>query len=80
MKLKLLPKFIISLGAVGLVLTIVMLFVSGGFAGKAPVDSMYAALGAILWEAAAIVASCIGINMLVAKNFTASGEIRGRRR
>ena len=65
--------------AMGLVLTVVMFFVSAGFGDKAPFDAMTAALTAILWEAGLILAACLGINFLAMRNFTSDGEIRPRR-
>ena len=66
-------------GAVGLVLTVVMFFVSAGFAGKAPFDAMTAAVTAMIWEAVLTLAAVLTINTLAALNFTADGEIRPRR-
>ncbi len=64
--------------ALGLVLTIVMLVVTGGFAGKETGEVLFSALKCILWEAGLIAASCLVINTLVAMNFNAAGELRRR--
>ena len=63
----------------GLVLTVVMFFVSAGFADKAPFDAMTAAVTAMIWEAVLTLAAVLTINTLAALNFTADGEIRPRR-
>ena len=67
------------LGALGLVLTVVMFFVSADFAGKAPFDAMTAALTAVIWEGVLTLAAVLTINTLAAVNFTADGEIRRRK-
>ena len=65
--------------ALGLVLTVVMFFVSGDFGSQAPFDAMTSALTAVLWEAGLILAACLGINFLAMMNFTSDGDIRPRR-
>ena len=65
--------------ALGLVLTVVMFFVSGDFGSQAPFDAMTSALTAVLWEAGLILVACLGINFLAMMNFTSDGDIRPRR-
>ena len=62
--------------ALGLVLTVVMFFITGGFAAKSTVDALSSALTCVLWEAGLIAAACITINTLVAIHFTADGDRR----
>ena len=63
----------------GLVLTIVMAIVSGGFGGKEANDALSAALTCILWEAGLVALSCIVINSLVMYHFTAKGDRRRKK-
>ena len=64
----------------GLVLTVVMVLLSGGFAGKQTQEMLNLAMTCILWEAGLVAVSCLVINLLVAINFTASGDYRRRRK
>ena len=63
----------------GLALTVVMVLLSGGFAGKQTQEMLDLALTCILWEAGLTAVSCLVIHGLVAFNFTASGDYRRRR-
>lgn len=64
-------------GVLGLALTCVMFFVTGGY-GKIPVVSMVdSAITCLVWEIVLAVLSCIAINTLVMLSFDRSG---GRRR
>ena len=60
----------------GLVLVIVMLIVSGGFAGKEVMELLGAAMKCLIWEAALIAAACLLINAIVALRFNSKGERR----
>ena len=60
----------------GLVLVIVMLIVSGGFAGKEVMELLGAAMKCVIWEAALIAAACLFINAIVALRFNSKGERR----
>ena len=64
----------------GLGLTVVMVPVSGGFAGKQTQEMLTLAMTCILWEAGLVAVSCLAIHVLVAMNFTASGDYRRRRK
>ena len=64
----------------GLALTVVMVLLSGGFAGKQTQEMLNLAMTCILWEAGLVAVSCLVINLLVAINFTASGDYRRRRK
>ena len=64
--------------ALGLILTVVMVLITGGFGGKEIHEILSAGLTCILWEAGLVAVSCLAINTLVAVNFTADGEIRRR--
>ena len=64
----------------GLVLTVVMVIVSGGFAGKETNEALSSALTCVLWEAGLTLASVIAINSLVMYHFRANGDRRRRKR
>lgn len=62
--------------ALGLVLVIVMLIISGGFAGKEMMDMLWLAVKCVIWEAALVAISCLVINTLAALRFDSKGERR----
>ena len=63
----------------GLALTIVMVIVSGRFAGMEINEALTLALTCILWEAGLVALSVLVINGLVMFHFTASGDRRRRK-
>ena len=63
----------------GLALTVVMLIVSGGFAGKEINEALTLALTCMLWEAGLVAVSVFVINGLVMYHFTAKGDRRRRK-
>ena len=63
----------------GLGLTVVMLIVSGRFAGMEINEALSAALRCLLWEAGLVALSVFAINGLVMYHFTASGDRRRRK-
>lgn len=63
----------------GLVLSVVMFFITGGYADKAAADVLSSALSCVLWEAGLAAAACIAIHVLVGIHFTASGDRRLRK-
>ena len=68
----------IVLGGLGLILTVVMLILSGGFAGLSAMDMAWRALGCVLWEAGLLLAAMLGINITAAIMFDRKGEFRKR--
>lgn len=64
------------LGGTGLVLTVVMLLVSGGFAGLAPMDMAWKAVWCLVWEAGLALMANVIIIAVAAMTFTAKGELR----
>ena len=70
----------ITLGVLGLVLTGVMLVISGGFSGMATMDMAWKALRCVLWEAALTVAAIVSINSIAALTFDFRGEYRNKKR
>lgn len=63
-------------GVLGLVLLIVMLVVSGGFAGKEIMDMLSTAVTCVIWEAVLAAVSCLAINTITAIRFDSKGERR----
>lgn len=66
-------------GILGLVLTIVMVVISNGFAEKQTMEVLSSAVTCVLWEAGLIIVSCFAINTIVAIQFNSDGELRRRR-
>jgi len=64
--------------ALGLILTVVMVIVSGGFRGKEIQEVLSGAITCILWEAGLVAVSCLAVNLLAMVNFTADGQLRRR--
>ena len=70
----------IVLGVLGLVLTGVMVMISGGFAGMDTMAMAWKALRCVLWEAALTVAAILSINSIAAFVFDFRGEYRNKKR
>ena len=70
----------ITLGVLGLVLTGVMLVISGGFAGMATMDMAWKALRCVLLETGLTVAAIVSINSIAAFTFDFRGEYRNKKR
>ena len=68
----------IVLGALGLVLGVVMLLISGGFAEMEIMDLLWRAVYCVLWEAGLTAAACLAVNIVVAARFNAKGDHRKR--
>ena len=64
---------------VGLILTLVMFFVTGAFADMDVMDMLWKALKCGIWEAAIIGISCLLVNLVVMFYFDAKGNIRRRK-
>ena len=64
------------LGALGLVLTVVMLLISGSFAKMETMDLLWHAVSCVLWEAGLTAVACLAVNTLVALQFDAKGDHR----
>ena len=70
----------IVLGGLGLVLTGVMLMISGGFAGMQTMDMAWKALTCVLWEAGLAAAAIVAINVTATMTFDKRGEYRNRKK
>ena len=67
-------------GALGLILGIVMLLVSGGFAQLETMDLLWRAVYCLAWEAGAVAVGCIGVNTVVALRYDSKGYLRRKTR
>lgn len=63
--------------ALGLVLTIVMLLITGGFGGKDVMGIIGTGVTCLLWEIGLALVSCIAINLTVAVRYDRRGDRRG---
>lgn len=69
----------IVLGALGLVLSIVMLLISGGFGKMETMDLLWRAVYCVAWEAGLAAAGCIAVNTAVMIRFDGKGEYRKKK-
>lgn len=70
----------IVLGGLGLILTGVMLVLSGGFAGMDTMDMAWRALYCVLWEAVLTAIAVLSVNTVAAVVFDKRGEYRNKLR
>ena len=63
-------------GGLGLILTIIMLLISGGFASMDVTDMVWRAADCLIWQAILVVLATIGINLTAAMRFDRKGEYR----
>lgn len=70
----------IVLGGLGLVLTGVMLVVSGGFAGMEVMDMVWKAVICLIWEAVLCAAAILLINGTAMMRFNGKGEYRNQKK
>ena len=68
----------IVFGSLGLILTVVMLFVTNGFAGMEVMDMVWKAVTCLLWEAGLTILATLGVNFIVFSGFDRNGELRRR--
>ena len=66
----------IVLGGLGLALTVVMLVISGGYAGGDVMSIMTSAVTCLIWEIVLAVVGCLVINVIVMMNFNSRGSLR----
>ena len=67
-------------GALGLILGVVMLLLSGNFAQMETMDLLWRAVYCLAWEAGAAAAGCIGVNTVVAIRYDSKGYLRRKKR
>ena len=70
----------IVLGGLGLILTGVMLIVSGGFAEMETMDMLWKAVGCLGWEAGLALAATLFINFTVMICYDSRGQFRAAKR
>ena len=68
----------IVFGALGLILSIVMLLISGGFARMETMDLLWRAIYCVLWQAGFAAIACLSINTAAAIRFDKRGDLRKR--
>ena len=68
----------IVFGSLGLILTVVMLFVTNGFAGMEVMDMVWKAVTCLLGEAGLTILATLGVNFIVFSGFDRNGELRRR--
>ena len=66
----------LTFAGLGLVLTVIMLLISGGFSGMAAMDMAWKAVWCLVWEAALVLLATLVINGLCMFFFNAKGEPR----
>lgn len=64
------------LGGLGLILTVVMGVISGGFGSLEPIDLVWRAVACLAWEAGLALLATIAINLTAAFRFNGKGEFR----
>ena len=70
----------IGLGALGLVLSVVMLLVSGGFAEMETMELLWRAVYCVAWEVGLAAVACLTVNTMAALRFDGKGDRRKKRR
>ena len=68
----------IVLGGLGLILTGVMLVITGGFAEMAAMDMVWMAVSCLAWEAGAALVATLFINFTVMLCYDSRGQFRGK--
>ncbi len=70
----------VLLGGLGLILTIVMYVISGGFAGMEVTDMVWKAVDCLVWQAVLAICATLAINLTAAARFDRKGEYRKKKR
>lgn len=68
----------LTFAGLGLVLTVIMLLISGGFSGMAAMDLAWKAVWCLVWEATLVLLATLAINGVCMFFFNAKGEPRRR--
>ncbi len=69
----------IVLGGLGLILTLIMAAISGGFAEMEVTDMVWKALDCLIWEAVLALLATVAINLSAALRFDRKGEYRKKK-
>lgn len=67
------------LGGLGLILTVIMLLISGGFASMEVTAMVWRAVSCLVWEAVLALLATLAINLAAAVRFDRKGEYRNRK-
>lgn len=67
-------------GGLGLVLTITMLMISGGFAGMEVTAMVWKAVDCLIWQAVLAVLATLAVNLTAALRFDRKGEYRRKKK
>ncbi len=67
-------------GALGLVLTVIMLFITSGFGGMEMMDMVWRAVTCLIWEAGLVILATLGVNYLAFHFFDRNGEPRKKKK
>ena len=68
----------IVFGGLGLILTVVMLFVTNGFVEMEIMDMVWKAVTCLVWQAGLAVLATLAVNFVAFSRFDRKGEFRGR--
>ena len=66
-------------GGLGLIMTVVMLFVTNGFAGMEVMDLVWKSVTCLVWEAVLALIATLAVNLIAFFKFDRKGEFRGRK-
>ena len=66
----------LCLGGLGLVLTVIMAVISGGYGKMDVMDMVWNAAGCLVWEAVLALIATLAINLTAMAFFNAKGEYR----
>lgn len=69
----------VVLGSVGLVLTVIMLMISGGFAKMEVTDMAWRAVNCLVWEVILALLANLSINLAAALRYDSRGNLRRKR-
>jgi len=64
----------------GLVLTVVMVIITGGYGGKEVIQVVDSAITCLIWEILLAAVSCLVINLIVMLTFDSKGYLRKRKK
>lgn len=64
------------LGGLGLILTVIMAIITGGYGRMDAMDMVWNAVSCLVWEAILLLIATVAINLIAMANFDARGEYR----
>ena len=66
----------VCLGGLGLILTVIMAIITGGYGRMDTMDMVWNAVNCLIWEAVLLLIATLAINLTAMANFDAKGEYR----